>query len=212
MRVCEIFSSIQGESSRAGMPCTFVRLSGCNLRCAYCDSKYSYDEGTELSVEEVFRKVEEAAIRLVEITGGEPLLQKDEMVRLVRRLLDSDYCVLIETNGTLPIGVIDRRAVVIMDLKAPGSGMSKMNDYTNLGHLKKTDEVKFVICDRDDYTWAKKVVQEYGLSERCTVLFSPAFGLLAPRSLAEWILADRLDVRLNLQLHKYIYGPHERMV
>jgi 7-carboxy-7-deazaguanine synthase len=194
------------------MPCTFVRVSGCNLRCSYCDTKYSYDEGAELSVENIFKKVEEAAVRLVEITGGEPLLQNEEMTSLTGRLLDADYRVLIETNGTLAIGAIDRRAVVIMDLKTPSSGMSAKNDFSNLGHLKKTDETKFVICGRDDYMWAKKIVLEYRLPQRCTVLFSPAFGSLEPRSLAEWILADRLDVRLNLQLHKYIYGPHERMV
>lgn len=212
MKVCEIFSSIQGESTRAGLPCTFVRMSGCNLRCTYCDTKYSYDGGADLSVEEIFGKVEEAGIRLVEITGGEPLLQKDEMNRLVTRLLDSDYRVLVETNGTLPIGAIDPRAVVIMDLKTPGSGMSMMNDLSNLAHLKSTDEVKFVICGPDDYLWARGIVREYGLAQRCSVLFSPVAGVLSPRQLAEWILADRLEARLNLQLHKYIYGPDERMV
>ena len=212
MRVCEIFSSIQGESTRAGMPCTFVRMSGCNLRCSYCDTTYSYLEGIELSVAEIFKRIEEASLMLVEITGGEPLLQQDEMIRLTRRLLDSGYCVLIETNGTLPIKVIDRRAVVIMDVKTPASGMSTMTDFKNLEHLKSTDEVKFVICNRDDYLWARAVVRENDLSKRCTVLFSPAFGALEPRCLAEWILADKLDVRLNLQLHKYIFGPQERMV
>jgi len=212
MKICEIFSSIQGESTYAGIPCIFIRLSGCNLRCTYCDTKYSYEEGSELTLADVLKRVKEEGIRLVEITGGEPLLQKDELVRLTTMLLDSGYHVLIETNGTLPIGSLDSRATVIMDVKTPSSGMSEMNDFTNFGLLKNIDQVKFVISDRNDYLWAKNIVQEHGLSKRCTVLFSPAYGSLDPRKLAEWILADRVDVRFNLQLHKYVFGPDERMV
>jgi len=212
VKVCEIFTSIQGESTHAGMLCAFIRVSGCNLRCSYCDTKYSYDEGAELSIENVLERIEEATIRLVEITGGEPLLQKDEIAGLTTLLLDSGYNVLIETNGTLPIESIDSRAIVIMDVKTPASGMSIKNDFANFAYLKKVDEVKFVICDRNDYIWSKNVILEYGLPKRCTVLFSPAFGSLEPRKLVEWILADRVDVRLNLQLHKYIFGPDERMV
>ena len=212
MKVCEIFTSIQGESTHAGMLCTFIRLSGCNLRCSYCDTKYAYDEGAELSIENVLERIEEATIRLVEITGGEPLLQTDETAGLTTLLLDSGYNVLIETNGTLPIESIDGRAIMIMDVKTPASGMSTKNNFANFEYLKKVDEVKFVICDRNDYIWAKNVVLEYGLPKRCTVLFSPAFGSLEPRKLVEWILEDRVDVRLNLQLHKYIFGPDERRV
>ena len=212
MKVCEIFTSIQGESTHAGMLCTFIRLSGCNLRCSYCDTKYAYDEGAELSIENVLERIEEATIRLVEITGGEPLLQKDETAGLTTLLLDSGYNVLIETNGTLSIESIDGRAIMIMDVKTPASGMSIKNNFSNFEYLKKVDEVKFVICDRNDYIWAKNVVLEYGLPKRCTVLFSPAFGSLEPRKLVEWILEDRVDVRLNLQLHKYIFGPDERRV
>jgi len=212
VKVCEIFTSIQGESTHAGMLCTFIRLSGCNLRCSYCDTKYAYDEGAELSIENVLERIEEATIRLVEITGGEPLLQTDETAGLTTLLLDSGYNVLIETNGTLPIESIDGRAIMIMDVKTPASGMSTKNNFANFEYLKKVDEVKFVICDRNDYIWAKKIVLEYGLPKRCTVLFSPAFGSLEPRKLVEWILEDRVDVRLNLQLHKYIFGPDERRV
>jgi len=212
MKVCEIFTSIQGESTYAGIPCTFVRLSGCNLRCAYCDTRYSYEEGEELALDDVMARVEHAGRRLVEITGGEPLLQKDDTNRLAGMLLDAGYAVLIETNGTFPIDAIDRRATVIMDVKTPGSAMSERIDVSNFEHLKTTDEAKFVICNRNDYLWAKDIVRERGLSERCNVLFSPAFGLLEPRKLAEWILADRLNVRFNLQLHKYIFRPDERKV
>jgi len=212
VKVCEIFTSIQGESTHAGMLCTFIRLSGCNLRCSYCDTKYAYDEGAELSIENVLERIEEATIRLVEITGGEPLLQKDETAGLTTLLLDSGYNVLIETNGTLSIESIDGRAIMIMDVKTPASGMSIKNNFSNFEYLKKVDEVKFVICDRNDYIWAKNVVLEYGLPKRCTVLFSPAFGSLEPRKLVKWILEDRVDVRLNLQLHKYIFGPDERRV
>ncbi|NJD57374.1 MAG: radical SAM protein [Nitrospirae bacterium] len=212
MKVCEIFTSIQGESTYAGIPCVFVRLSGCNLRCTYCDTRYSYEEGEKLAVDDVMKRVEQAGRRLVEITGGEPLLQKDDTDQLSRMLLDAGYAVLIETNGTFPIGAIDRRVTVIIDVKTPGSGMSERIDVTNFEHLKTTDEVKFVICDRNDYLWAKNIIEKRGLSGRCTVLFSPAFGLLEPRKLAEWILEDRINVRFNLQLHKYIFRPDERMV
>jgi len=187
-------------------------MSGCNLRCCYCDTKYSYDEGTDISVESVYAIVDRAGIPLVEITGGEPLLQKKEVAELAAMLLDSGYTVLIETNGTLPIGEIDKRAIVIMDVKTPASGMSLKNDFTNVQYLKKSDEVKFVICSKQDYIWARRIVMEEGLPGRCEVLFAPAFGSLEPRKLAEWIIADRLSVRLNLQLHKYIFGPDERLV
>ena len=212
MKVCEIFASIQGESSYAGVPCVFVRLSGCNLRCAYCDTTYSYEEGTEMSRDEVLEKVRAFGLDLVEITGGEPLLQQDETLRLAERLLDSGYRVLMETNGSFSISGIDPRAVVIMDVKTPSSSMSQANDFSNFDLLKITDEVKFVISDRDDYEWSRKIVLDHGLGERCVVLFSPAYGRVAVRDLAEWIVGDRLGVRLNLQIHKYIFGPDERQV
>ncbi|MDP2156783.1 MAG: radical SAM protein, partial [Nitrospirota bacterium] len=204
--------SIQGESTFSGLPCTFVRLSGCNLRCSYCDTTYSYEEGTEMSVQSIMDKVAEEGIHLVEITGGEPLLQHDEVVELTKRLLDAGYGVLVETNGSVKIDFLDNRVIVIMDIKTPASNMSEKNDLSNIAYLKPEDEVKFVICDRNDYEWSKKMVLKQGLSKRCRVLFSPSAGTIAPRELAGWILQDRLEVRLNMQLHKIMYDPDERGV
>ncbi len=212
MKICELFASIQGESTYAGTPCTFIRLSGCNLRCSYCDTTYSYEEGAEQSIEEILERVRDAGLNLVEITGGEPLLQHDEVVDLTKRLLDAGYKVLIETNGSVSIGSLDKRAIVIMDIKTPSSAMSEKNDLANLPSLKPNDEIKFVISNRSDYEWSKKMVLSHDLSKRCTVLFSPAAGSIIPRELAGWILQDKLDVRLNMQLHKIIYNLDERGV
>jgi 7-carboxy-7-deazaguanine synthase len=212
MKICEIFTSIQGESTFAGRPCIFIRLSGCNLRCRYCDTKYSYDEGVEMELVDIRGRVASAGVRLVEITGGEPLLQGEETNSLASELLDKGYEVLVETNGSVSIKELDKRATVILDIKTPYSGMSHQMDMANLGLIKSTDEVKFVICSRDDYEWSKKIISHYGLEGRCEVLFSPAFGMLQPRELAAWIIEDRLHVRLNIQLHKYIFAPGERGV
>lgn len=211
MKVCEIFTSIQGESSHAGVPCTFIRTTGCNLRCSYCDTVYAYDEGTELSEDEIIEKIEVIGIKTVEITGGEPLLQEG-VLSLVKRLLDIGYNVLIETNGSQDIKGIDARAIIILDVKTPGSGMPDTLMLSNLDLLKPKDEVKFVITNREDYEWAKNFVREHALTGKCKILFSPAFGMLDPHSLSKWIIDDRLDVRLNLQLHKYIYGHDVRSV
>jgi 7-carboxy-7-deazaguanine synthase len=212
VKVCEIFTSIQGESTYAGLPCTFVRLTGCNLRCLYCDTQYSYSEGIEMAPGEVVSRVKAAGVKLVEITGGEPLLQKEETLMLVRALLDEGYEVLVETNGSLSIREIDTRAVIILDVKTPGSGTSDAIDFSNFDILKPSDEVKFVICDRADYEWSKDLIRRSGLKERAKILFSPALGLISPAELAGWIVQDRLGVRLNLQIHKYIFGPDERGV
>lgn len=212
MKICEIFTGIQGESTFAGLPCTFVRLSGCNLRCVYCDTTYSYDEGVEMQIGDIVQRVGSAGVRLVEITGGEPLLQADETILLVRELLDKGHEVLVETNGSINISGLDKRATIILDMKTPGSAMSGKMDFTNLEIIKKTDEVKFVICSRADYEWSKETILQYGLQKRCKVLFSPGFGMLQPRDLASWIIQDRLQVRLNIQLHKYIFDPGERGV
>jgi 7-carboxy-7-deazaguanine synthase len=212
MKVCEIFTSIQGESTFAGLPCTFVRLSGCNLRCAYCDTKYSYDEGIEMEIGDIVQRVDSEGPRLVEITGGEPLLQEEETILLIRKLLDKGYEVLVETNGSMNISGLDKRATIILDMKTPCSAMSDKMDFTNLEILKKTDEVKFVICSRDDYEWSKDIISKYGLEKRCKVLFSPGFGMMQPRELAAWIIEDRLHVRLNIQIHKYIFDLGERGV
>jgi 7-carboxy-7-deazaguanine synthase len=211
MKICEIFTSVQGESTYAGLPCTFVRVTGCNLRCTYCDTTYAYEDGEELSIDEIVERVRGAGVSLVELTGGEPLLAEGAH-ELVSRLLDLGLRVLVETNGSVSIRDIDPRAVLIMDVKTPGSGECGSTDLANIELLKETDEVKFVLTDRKDYEWAREFIDTHGLTERCAVLFSPAFGILEPRELAGWILQDRLDVRLNLQLHKYIVGRDARGV
>jgi len=211
MKVCEIFASIQGESTYAGLPCIFVRMTGCNLRCTYCDTTYAYDEGSEMTVGEIIDAVRSCGLNLVEITGGEPLLQRDART-LISGLLDLDFKVLIETNGSADIGEVDRRAIIIMDVKTPGSGMSDSIRIENLSLLKKSDELKFVITNEADYDWARAVVRQFRLSEKCTVLFSPVYGKLSPSELSKWIIADKLPVRMNLQLHKYIFSPNQRGV
>jgi len=211
MIVCEIFASIQGESTYAGLPCTFVRMTGCNLRCKYCDTTYAYDEGSEMTADEIIHAVRCYGLNLVEITGGEPLLQRDAG-SLISRLLDSNFKVLIETNGSVDIGGVDRRATIIMDVKTPGSGMSDSVRIENLALLKKSDELKFVITDEVDYDWARAMVRQFKLSEKCTILFSPIYGKISPSGLSTWIIADKLPVRMNLQLHKYIFGPDRRGV
>lgn len=206
MKVVEIFTSIQGESSYAGKPCTFVRMTGCNLRCAYCDTQYAYDHGEELSEDSIIKKVKKAGIQLVEITGGEPLLQKGAGA-LIKRLLDEGFDVLVETNGSCSIKDIDKRAVVILDIKTPGSGMSDKMDFSNIDYLKNTDEIKFVITNRGDYEWAKDIMSKYDLFAKDHILLSPAYGMLDPQKLLRWMLEDGINARLNLQLHKYIFGP-----
>lgn len=211
MKVSEIFSSIQGESSYAGLPCTFVRLSGCNLRCGYCDTKYAYDDGVEMQRDEIRRRVKLSGIPLVEVTGGEPLYQTGTPM-LITELLNDGYKLLVETNGSISIRGLDSRAVIILDMKTPASGMSAKMDLSNFGFLKPSDEIKFVICSRDDYDWAKKVVSDHKLTVICTVLFSPAYGIIDPAHLAGWIVEDRLNIRFNLQIHKYIFGSDKRGV
>jgi 7-carboxy-7-deazaguanine synthase len=211
MKVCEIFISIQGESSYAGIPFVFVRLSGCNLRCFYCDTTYAYDEGREMSVDEALEKVSSYGIKFVEITGGEPLLQKDSLV-LIKRLLDDNYSVLVETNGSVSIKDVDRRAIIIMDIKTPKSGMFDKMNLDNLKYIKDDDEIKFVLADRKDYEWATNFIHEYDLINKCNILFSPVYGVLSPEKLAKWILDDRLPVRLNLQIHNFIFGNDKRGV
>ncbi|TAJ23126.1 MAG: 7-carboxy-7-deazaguanine synthase QueE [Nitrospirae bacterium] len=211
MRITEIFHSIQGESSYAGQPCVFVRLTGCPLRCTWCDSAYTFSGGTEMSLEEVLAKVKTYGCRLVEVTGGEPLHQP-EAFPLITALCKEGYEVLVETSGAIDIAPVDKRAHVILDVKCPGSGMLDRMHWANLALLTEKDEAKFVIQDRADYDWATDILEQYGLARRCTVLFGPAFGVLEPRLLAEWILADRLPVRFQLQLHKYVWAPDMRGV
>ena len=209
LRVTEIFHSIQGESSYAGQPCVFVRLTGCPLRCTWCDTDYAFYGGQECSSDEVLAKVQAYGCRLVEVTGGEPLAQP-ESLPFMARLCDAGYTVLLETSGAIDIAPVDPRVHVILDVKCPGSGMTDRMHWPNLSKLTAKDEAKFVLADRTDYDWAREVLAEHGVADRCPVLFSPVFGSLDVRQLAEWILADRLPVRLQIQLHKVLWPETER--
>ncbi|MBF0538875.1 MAG: radical SAM protein [Nitrospirae bacterium] len=220
LTVCEFFTSIQGESSYAGLPCVFIRLTGCNLRCSYCDTRYAYTEGTEMRVADLLQKVQDTRLRLVEITGGEPLIQSATPL-LIDNLIGMGFKTLVETNGSISIDHFnrdtasdcrERQLTFIVDFKAPSSGMTAHNDLSNIDALKPTDEVKIVLGNRDDYQWASDLIAQHRLTQRCHVLLSPVTNTLQPETLASWILHDALDVRLNLQLHKYIYGADRRMV
>ena len=212
LTVNEIFHSIQGESTHAGRPCVFVRLTACDLRCRWCDTPYSFHEGTKMSVDDVIADVESRGCDVVEVTGGEPLLQAD-VYPLMQRLLEAGKTVLIETGGHRSIAKVPQGVIRIMDVKCPGSGESEHNDWSNLQHLKATDEVKFVIADRADYEFARDVVQRENLIGKVNaVLFSPVHGELDPKLLSEWVIADRLPVRVQLQVHKYIWSPTTRGV
>jgi len=211
MRITEIFHSIQGESSHAGQPCVFVRLTGCPLRCTWCDTDYAFYGGEEFSADQVLERVASFGCRLVEVTGGEPLAQP-EASHLITKLCEAGYKVLIETSGAIDIATVDRRAHVILDVKCPGSGMTDRMHWPNLDKLTQQDEAKFVIADRQDYDWARDVIARYELTQRCSVLISPVFGSLELRQLAEWVLADRLPVRFQLQIHKFIWAPDMRGV
>jgi 7-carboxy-7-deazaguanine synthase len=211
LRIKEIFRSIQGESTWAGWPCTFVRTVGCELRCVYCDEAHAFSGGESMSVDQVVERVAELGLPLVELTGGEPLQQR-ALPELVRRLCDAGYRVLIETGGHRDVSIVDPRARVILDIKTPGSGMLERNDWRNLERLRPGDEIKLVLCGRADYEWARALVRERDLAARATVHFSPVHGALDPQDLVAWVLEDHLPVRVNLQLHKYIWGPDARGV
>ncbi len=211
LRVSEIFASIQGETSYVGLPFAFVRLTGCNLRCRYCDTTYAYDGGEELPLEEVVTRVALFGIPRVTVTGGEPLLQT-EAPALVAALLDLGHTVLVETNGTIPLARLDPRAVKIMDVKCPASGESAKTDWENFAHLSPHDEVKFVVSSEEDYRFARDVIRKYGKERPFKALLSPAFGLLPPEKLAGWMVGDGLDARFQLQLHKLVWGPDRRGV
>ena len=213
MRITEIFYSIQGESSYAGRPCAFVRLTWCNLRCAWCDSEYTFTGGTEMSVDEVLERVRGFGCQLVEVTGGEPLVQKRECTELVRRLCDEGFTVLIETGGSLDVSVLDSRAIRILDVKCPGSGEAERNFWPNLERLNPQDEIKFVIKDRADFDYALEVIEKYRLAQREPfVLMSPVWGAVEWKDLAEWILQSGVRARLQLQMHKLIWGPDTKGV
>jgi 7-carboxy-7-deazaguanine synthase len=212
IRVNEIFYSIQGESTYVGRPCVFVRLTGCNLRCNYCDTEYAFYEGRQMAVDEVAADVHGYGCDLVEITGGEPLLQPG-VYPLIERMLAMGHTVLVETSGASDVSRLDPRVVKVMDIKCPASGEADRTMWTNLDHLTARDEVKFVISDRRDYEWAREVIARHKLAARVkAVLLSCAFGRLKPAALAAWMLADRLQARFQLQLHKHIWPPGARGV
>lgn len=212
LRVTEIFHSIQGESTWAGHPCTFVRLTGCPLRCVWCDTEYAFQGGERRSIAQITEQVEAIGTRLVEITGGEPLIHPGAFT-LTHELLESGYTVLVETSGAVDVSGLDPRARKIMDLKCPGSGESERNLWSNIEHLTHLDEVKFVVADRTDYEWARDVIRERGLEQRVrsgginALLISPVWGQIDNKALSGWILDDRLPVRFQIQLHKLIWGP-----
>lgn len=209
--VSEIFYSIQGESSFAGLPCVFIRLAGCNLRCSYCDARYTYEEdGFEKTLDELIDCTGKRPHALVEITGGEPLLQEN-VYPLIDLLKEEGRTVLLETNGSIPLNRVPAGVIKIMDIKCPDSGMHEKMDFTNLTYLTKQDEIKFVLSSRDDYDWAIKTIERYGLKEK-NLLFSPVEGRLQADHLAEWVLADTLPVRIQIQLHKVLWPDRKRGV
>ena len=205
LRISEIFFSLQGETSRVGLPTVFVRLTGCPLRCSYCDTSYAFSGGQSMTLEAILAEVARHAPRHVCVTGGEPLAQKNCLL-LLRALCDEGYEVSLETGGALDVSGVDARVVKVLDIKTPASGEVAKNLWRNLQHLLPQDEIKFVLCDEADYQWAKLMLQEHELAKRCAVLFSPAQGQLAAKDLAEWILRDHLPVRLQVQLHKLLWG------
>lgn len=211
LKICEIFKSIQGESSFIGLPSVFIRLSGCNLRCAYCDTSYAWEDGHDMTIHEIVEHVMGFKCGLALLTGGEPLLQ-EESHRLMHTLIGMGFRTMVETNGSLDISRVPEGAITIMDVKCPGSGQSDKFHWDNLNILKPSDEVKFVITGRDDYDWSLDFINQNLTCFNGQILFSPAFGLIEPRDLVSWILKDNLEVRFQLQLHKYVWGPNERGV
>lgn len=211
LRLIEVYASVQGESTFVGLPCVFVRLAGCNLRCTWCDSTFTFTGGVHRPVDEVVEEACAYGIDLVEVTGGEPLVHR-QAIPLMERLLARGKTVLLETSGSRDIAAVPEAVHVILDLKPPDSGEVRANRWENLPLLRPHHEVKFVIASRGDYEWSRAVVREHRLDTRCHVLFSPVFGAVEPKALVEWILADRLPVRFQLQLHKQVWPPDERGV
>ncbi|MCI0404994.1 MAG: radical SAM protein [candidate division Zixibacteria bacterium] len=211
LKVNEIYFSIQGESSWAGFPCVFVRLTGCNLRCVWCDTEYAFYEGEWKSLDQIVAEVSQFGCKLVELTGGEPLLQKESFA-LVDKLVEAGFKVLIETSGSISLEKLNPEAIKIMDVKCPGSKMAGKNRWENIDYLTPKDEVKFVLADRADYDWAVAVMRKYQMDKKATVLFSTVFSQLEPVKVVEWILQDKLPVRFQLQIHKFIWHPETKGV
>ena len=211
LKINEIYHSIQGESSFTGLPCIFIRLTYCNLRCSYCDSEYTFYEGADMSIDEILNKIKNYSCKLVEVTGGEPLVQKG-CIDLLQKLVDLDYKVLLETSGSLTIKDVPKEVINIIDFKCPSSNMKKKNLWENINYLKVDDEVKFVIGNREDYEWAKNKIKKYNLTNTCKVLMSPIYKEIEPKMITEWILEDNLNIRFQVQLHKEIWPEEERGV
>ena len=205
LKIHEIFYSLQGESSRVGLPTVFVRLTGCPMRCVYCDTAYAFNGGSNIEISDILLKVAEYGTQYVTVTGGEPLAQKDCRI-LLKDLCNAGYSVSLETGGAIDTSKVDSRVSVILDIKTPGSGEMENNKWGNLAHLKKTDEVKFVLCNRADYEWAKELLTTHDIVNKCPILFSPVYQQVNPTELAEWVLADKLPVRMQVQLHKILWG------
>jgi len=205
LRVTEIFASIQGESRTVGVPTIFIRLTGCPLRCQYCDTAYAFTGGNWMNLEGLEVKVASFNLKYVTVTGGEPLAQKT-CLSLLSNLCDQNYCVSLETSGALDVSQVDPRVIKVMDIKTPASNEAEKNLWENVNYLREQDQVKFVICNQADYIWSKNIIEEYQLTHRCEVLLSPSYEQLEPRQLAEWILKDQLNVRFQLQLHKILWG------
>ena len=204
LKITEIFNSIQGETSKIGLPTVFIRLTGCPLRCQYCDTSYAFYGGTVMLFEDIIQQVTKFHCKDVCVTGGEPLAQSGSK-KLLKELVDLDYHVSLETGGSINLEGIDERVKIIMDIKTPDSDESTKNRWGNIGELKKSDELKFVICSREDYQWSKTIIEKYKINEICPVLFSPCSELLDPKDLAEWILADQLPIRFQIQIHKILW-------
>ena len=211
LKVNEIYYSVQGESTKAGLPCVFIRLTFCNLRCTYCDTEYAFYDGVDMELSDIISKVKEYGCKLVELTGGEPLVQK-ESFQLMSILCDEGFEVMLETSGSLSTKEVDERVKVILDFKCPSSGMVKKNFYENVNYLKPIDEVKFVIGSREDFEWSRDLIAQYSLDKKCEVLFSIVFGRLSAEELVNWILEEKLNVRFQLQMHKVIWEPMKRGV
>ncbi len=207
IKINEIYLSVQGESTHTGLPCIFIRLTGCNLRCSWCDTAYAFHEGKNMSIDEILQKVENFGIHLVEITGGEPLMQ-DNVYTLMRRLIENGYKVMLETGGSISLERVPKDVIKIMDLKCPGSGEQEKNNLDNLKLLAPHDEVKFVILDKKDYEWSRDIIKKYKINETAHILLSPVFDKLELKEMVKWILEDRLPVRLQTQLHKIIWDKN----
>ena len=211
LKINEIYYSVQGESTHSGCPCIFIRLTYCNLRCSYCDTEYAFYDGKDMEITDIMSEIKRWDCNLVEVTGGEPLFQ-EECIDLLNELVNSNYEVMLETGGSLSISDVPKKVVKIVDFKCPSSGMVKKNLWSIVDDLQAHDEVKFVIGNREDFDWAKDRITEYSLDKICTLLFSPTFGEIDPQQIVEWILAENLPVRMQLQMHKMIWSPEEKGV